>query len=635
MKTRIYLTSALGVLVALFGFSPSTHAAEETNVLSIVPNPVSVERQKGEFELDTETRILLDSDDAEMKDIAGCLRDVLKAQAGILIAISPDPSFKPESNSFWLTTKASDPALGPEGYSLEIAMDSVVLRAPKHAGLFYGVQTLRQLIPVAAPGQTLKDEQKRVLPCVRILDHPQYAWRGLLLDVSRHFFPKAFIKQYIDYLAMNKLNTFHWHLTDSQGWRIEIKKYPKLTEAGAWRADRSGIPWGQKTPEQAGEARRYGGFYTQDDIREIVAYARSRYVTIVPEIEMPGHTMAALVAYPQFSCEGGPYPMPAGKDGAYYHNYCAGNDTTFAFLEDVLTEVMALFPSEFIHVGGDEVDKAAWKKCPKCQARIKAEGLRNENELQSYFIKRMEKFLASKGKRLVGWDEILEGGIAPGAVVMSWRGIEGGVTAAKSGHDVIMSPNSFFYLDLYQSKDKEQEPPTYGLLPLAQVYKYDSDALNLSPEESRHVLGLHGCLWTESVETPKQAEYMLFPRLFAVAEKAWSPKARGSDYSDFLNRLTTQYDRLDAMGINYRDPDLREVKGLSVFTTEREVEINPARRNSEIHCTLDGTEPMRTSPKYTGPIFLRDSAVLRVREMLPTGRMSKVQRFVFERKPPK
>ena len=386
-----------------------------------------------------------------------------------------------------VTIQDADPSLGDEGYQLEVTPSQIVMHAPKPAGLYYGTQTVRQILANPA------------VPSLRIRDEPRFGWRGFMLDEARHFFGKEFVKGFIDLLALHKLNVFHWHLTDDQGWRIEIEKYPRLTAAGP--------------------------FYTQNDIREVVAYAASRFVTVVPEIEMPGHCTAALAAYPQLSCSGGPFEV-ATRWGVFEDVYCAGNDETFEFLEGVLGEVLALFPSEFIHIGGDECPKTRWRACAKCQAHIRTEGLRDEDELQSYFIRRIERFLHARDRRLVGWDEILEGSLAPHATVMSWRGMNGAIAAARAGHDAIATPNTHCYLDYSHEK-----------ISLEKVYSFEPIPSELAAEHHNHILGVQANMWTELTPTPADVERQVWPRLCALAEVAWSPTER-HDFADFSARLT-------------------------------------------------------------------------------------------------
>lgn len=433
-------------------------------------------------------------------------------------------------------------------YRLKVLPGRVELSAATRAGLFYGIQTLLQLLPAEI---FLEAERPGpwTIPAVEIEDRPRFGWRGMHLDCARHFMPKEFVKKFIDLLALHKMNVFHWHLTEDQGWRIEIKKHPKLTEVAAWRSETL-IGHNNNTPPRY-DGTRHGGFYTQDDVREIVAYAARRHITVVPEIEMPGHSQAVLAAYPELGCTGGPYHVRKIW-GVSEDVFCAGEDKVFQFLENVLSEVMELFPGEFIHIGGDECLKMNWEKCPKCQARIKAEGLADTHELQSWFIRRMETFLNRHGRRLIGWDEILEGGLAPNATVMSWRGTEGGVKAIKEGHDTVFATNSHTYFDYFQSQDTFAEPLAIGgFLPIEKVYAYEPIPDGLTLAEAAHILGVQGQLWTEYMETPKQVEYMAFPRMSALSEVAWSPK-QGKDYSDFRRRMPEHLRRLYVLDVNYR-----------------------------------------------------------------------------------
>jgi hexosaminidase len=432
------------------------------------------------------------------------------------------------------------------------------------------------------------------------------------------------------------MNVFHWHLTDDNGWRIEIKKYPKLTSIGAWRVDREQYPWGDRALQQPGEVATYGGFYTQEDIREIVAYAKSRFVTIVPEIEMPGHSVAALAGYPQFSCTGGPFTV---RPGHYWPNVdicCAGNDSTFEFLQNILSEVVDLFPSEFVHIGGDEADKTNWKKCPKCQARIANEHLKDEEELQSYFVRRIEKFLNARGKRLIGWDEILQGGLAPNATVMSWRGIDGGIAAARENHDVVMTPTSNCYFDYYQATSGE--PEAIGdYLPLEKVYAYEPVPEVLNASEAQHVLGVQANLWTEYVPHARHAEYMLLPRLSALAEVAWcAPEQK--NYKGFVGRLKKQFERFDQMGTNYRvtAPEFTPDGGHVLIDSQKKIEVTLAHEvPGPVHYTLDGSEPSAQSPLYAGPIVVERSAMLKGKTVMPGGKESPVATASFSFVDPK
>jgi hexosaminidase len=433
-----------------------------------------------------------------------------------------------------------------------------------------------------------------------------------MLDVSRHFFSKVEVLRMIDNLSFHKINTFHLHLTDDQGWRIEIKKYPKLTEVGAWRVDREDKPWNSRPKQVSVEKASYGGFYTQADIKEMVAYAQSRFVTIVPEIEMPAHVTAALAAYPQYSCTGGPFTVLPGGVWPITDIYCAGNDSTFQFIEDVLSEVIDLFPSKYIHIGGDEATKTEWEKCPKCRARIKTEGLKNVGELQSYFIKRIEKFVSSKHKVLLGWDEIIEGGLPAEATVMSWRGFEGGIEAAKLGHDVVMTPTSDCYIDYYQGP-MDQEPLSIGgYVPLSKVYNFSPVPPELDPEAAKHILGGQANLWTEFVPNFKHAEYMTFPRIAAMAEVLWSPKDVRS-WDDFSRRMQLMMKRYDQMGINY-SKSAYKVSAKSQYNSDKKqlsVTLASELAGVEIHYTTDGSEPNAQSAIYTEPLLVDKTSVLK------------------------
>ena len=529
------------------GCSPKQTTSTMSRV-TVIPKPALIEERGGIFHISTDFSILLNTKNREVQEIGEWLVERFSTVMGFKIPMAALSKESESSHALILRLGSSDKSLGQEGYELEIKPKIITIEAEEPAGLFYGVQTLFQLYPPEVYSETnVAGADRWDLPCVKIHDFPRYRYRGMHLDVGRHFFPKAFIKRYIDLLALHKVNTFHWHLTEDQGWRIEIKKYPKLTEIGAYRKETL-VGHFRDRPHKF-DGQRYGGFYTQEDIREIIQYAEKRYITIIPEIEMPGHSLAALAAYPELSCTGGPFEVGT-LWGVKKDVYCAGNDKVFEFLEDVLTEVIALFPSETIHIGGDECPKDRWKVCPKCQARIKQEGLKDEHELQSYFIRRIEKFLLSKGKRLIGWDEILEGGLAPEATVMSWRGIEGGIEAAKQGHDVIMTPTSFCYFDYYQA-DPDTEPLAIGgNLTLKKVYSFEPTPEEIAPGEDKYILGAQGNVWTEYIRTPEYAEYMSVPRMCALAEVVWSPKD-GRDWKDFQIRLGSHFKRLDVLGVNY------------------------------------------------------------------------------------
>lgn len=499
--------------------------------------------------------------------------------------------------------------LPAEGYELTATPGGVTIRGGDAAGLFYGLQTLRQLLPVDGSGR---------IPTVTIRDAPRFRYRGMHLDVARHVFPVAFIKRYIDLLSQYKLNTFHWHLTDDQGWRLEIRAYPHLTAVGAWR--RETVAGNQLRP-YVGDGRPYGGFYTQDEVREIVAYATARHVTVIPEIELPGHARAALAAYGDLACTGGPFEVGTTW-GVYEDIYCP-SEHTFAFLEAVLDEVLELFPSPYIHIGGDEVPKVRWKESALAQEVIRREGLRDEHELQSWFVRRVETFLRSRGRRVIGWDEILEGGLAPDATVMSWRGTSGGIEAARQGHDVIMSPGSHLYFDHYQGPRETEPLAIGGYTTLARVYQFEPVPPELTAEQAGHVLGAQGNVWTEYIATPGHVEYMALPRMLALAEVVWTPGGRRS-WPDFLRRVPAQLARLDAMHVNYRIPEPLGLEGDRLVLDDSVVlSLRSPLPGGRVLWSADGTGPGRAGI-VEGPVRLPvDSMGVRVtaRLVLPGGRL--------------
>ncbi len=478
-------------------------------------------------------------------------------------------------------------ALAEEAYSLTVDHEGVTIKASSSKGFFYGTQSLIQMLPA--------DKHIAVLPYMTINDEPRFSWRGLHLDVGRHFYPVDFVKKYIDLMAFYKFNTFHWHLTEDQGWRIEIKKYPKLTEIGSQRketiVEKNFDPF-------IGDGQPYGGFYTQDEIREVVAYAAERQVTIVPEIEMPGHSLAALAAYPELGCAPGPYEVGT-RWGVYDDIYCP-SEKTFEFLEDVLTEVIDLFPGEYVHIGGDEAPKAAWKKSKLAQQIIKREGLKDEFELQSYFIKRIERFLVSKGKKLIGWDEILEGGLAPEATVMSWRGVAGGIEAAESGHDVVMSPNADMYFDHYQADPATQPLAIGGFTTLESVYHYEPIPAALEEKHHKHVLGAQANVWTEYMKTSDYVEYMVYPRALALSETVWT-NTENKDWQGFQEKMGLQYSLLDARDVNYFiDVPEGVVDGLSLGNTQT-IQLKTGLSKAKIYYSTDGSDPDASGNLYKAP----------------------------------
>lgn len=518
----------------------------QAKAISIIPKPVTLREVKAEdFVLGSDTVIIADK---TLRAKARQLAQMLEPATGFDLQIKGRDLFS--SSSIILKVDKSMSRVGNEGYRLVVWPKKITITAQSETGLFYGFQTLRQLLPAEIFRQAKVSDVKWTIPAVDIEDYPGFKWRGMHLDVCRHFMPKEFVKKYIDLIALHKMNRFHWHLTEDQGWRIEIKKYPKLTEIGAWR-DETLVGHYSDKPHKF-DGKRHGGFYTQDDVREIVAYAAESHVVVVPEIEMPGHAQAAIAAYPELGNTG--EQLKVMTIWGVNPNIFNANEGTILFMQDVLKEVLELFPSEFIHIGGDEAPKKQWEESSDAQARIKELGLKDEHELQSYFIKRMDTFLAEKGRRLLGWDEILEGGLAPGATVMSWRGEKGGITAAKAGHDVVMAPTTYTYFDYYQAEPKNEPLAIGGLLPLQNVYNYNPIPSELSIEEAKHVLGAQAQVWTEYIPNPKKAEYMAFPRACALSEVVWTPHDK-KDYKDFVKRMQEHVQRLDILDVNYRRLD--------------------------------------------------------------------------------
>ena len=581
-------------------FSCSVHPTAERAPLPILPRPVDASATPEFFVLNAATRIETASRDSGFRQAVAMASEFLGRAAGSAKAIS-EPSGAPNAVVF----VQSPDVEGLESYRLTVDSLRITVEASAGPGAFYALQSLRQLLP-AESEQPHASERSYEIRGARVADSPRYSYRGMHLDVGRHFFPVPFIKKYIDLLAMYKMNTFHWHLTEDQGWRIEIKRYPRLTEVGAWRKETL-IGHYSDQPHRY-DGTRYGGFYTQDEVREVVRYAHDRFVTIVPEIEMPGHALAALSAYPEFSCTGGPFE-PATTWGVFDDVFCA-KDSVFTFLEDVLNEVIALFPGKYVHIGGDETPKTRWKACPKCQSVKVREGLQDEFELQSYFIRRIERYLRGHGKQLIGWDEILEGGLAPSATVMSWRGTEGGIAAARQGHDVVMTPLSTCYFNFYQAQSRD-EPLAFGeYLPLEKVYAYEPTPAELSSNEAIHILGAQGNLWTEYISDWSVVEYMVLPRAMALAEVLWTPRDR-RNFDDFADRMARHVPRLDSLGVRYAN-HLLDVRAI-IGPRDGGVTVAFACRNprGKIRFTTDGTDPTAGSPVYAGPMDVQRDIHLR------------------------
>ena len=498
--------------------------------ISIIPQPTSIKIKPGYIYLKKIKGIMIIENSERLVNIATIFKKFLCPLSNLEILPWDKNSDK------YLKIIIRNNNIKKNGYNLTIGAESgVVLEASTEQGLYYGFQTFRQLAPIELEKKESSDTIK-IRNC-SIEDSPKFQYRGMHLDVSRHFFDIDFIKTYIDMIALHKMNFFHWHLTDDNGWRIEIEQYPDLSKKSAYRVDRESQPWRDWDPILPGEEPTYGGFYSKDEIKEVVQYASEKYVTIIPEIEMPAHTSAVFAAYPELSCKGKRLNVVPGSYWPTIDIFCAGNDSVFSFLKNILTEVIELFPGEYIHIGGDEADKTFWKTCRKCQKRIHEENLKSEEELQSYFIKRIEKFILKKNKKLVGWDEILEGGLAPSATVMSWRGIKGGVEAAKAGHNVIMCPTSHCYFDYYQTeKDETNKTAFDGYIPLEKVYSFNPIPKELSNKEAKHILGGQGNLWTEFVKTPERAQHRVLPRMTALSEVLWSGSNTNS-YKNFFRRL--------------------------------------------------------------------------------------------------
>ncbi|NCU02687.1 MAG: family 20 glycosylhydrolase [Chitinophagaceae bacterium] len=588
--------------------------------VSIIPQPVELKLNEGNFSIDNNTSVQFNASQAALKPAVDFFLNAVNDISGITLQQNKPTAKKVE---FVL---AAQTAFKPEAYSLTVTPSLIQIKASSYAGIFYGIQSVLQTLPQVRTNAALQ------VPCMQIMDEPRFKWRGMHLDVSRHFFSADVVKQYINLMSMYKMNTFHWHLVDDQGWRIEIKKYPRLTSTGAWRVDQNDKVWGSRPQAQPGEAATYGGYYTQEQVKEIIAYAKTRNVTVVPEIEMPGHVASAIAAYPHLSCTQQPQlSLTGGNYNNMSSNYCAGNEEVFSFLQDVLTEVIALFPSTYIHIGGDEVDKGPWKKCERCQARMKKEGLKNEEELQSYFIKRMEKFIVSKKRKMIGWDEILEGGLAPEATVMSWRGEAGGIEAAKMNHDVVMTPGSPCYFDHYQAGPEGEPLAIGGFNTVKKVYDYEPIPKELNAEQHKYVLGAQGNVWTEYISTAEHLEYMVLPRMLALAETVWSPAA-AKDWNSFSKRLQFHFKAFDAKGLHYSPGN---------FT----VDIKPAAKNGKLEVALlsevptasilyttDGTVPTISSRLYTKPIPVESTQTLRAVTM-QNGKIMNLQpvdqRFVM------
>lgn len=578
----------------------------------IIPAPVSLRVNKGSFVIDANTAIHFNPAQKDLKTTIDFFASAIKSISGI----SLEANATRRKNIHLAIEKIA--GIGDEGYQLDVTTSSINIKANTRVGILYGLQSLLQMLPAIRTNAALE------MPCISITDYPRFKWRGMHLDVSRHFFGLEVIKEYIDLMASYKINVFHWHLIDDQGWRIEIKKYPLLTSVGAWRVDQTDKVWGDRPQAKEGEQPTYGGYYSQDQLKEIVTYAAARNVTIVPEIEMPGHVAAAIASYPELSCtQVSQLPLTGGNYTNMSSNYCAGNDSVFTFLQNVLTEVMAIFPSTYIHIGGDEVEKDPWKKCAKCQARIKTEGLKDENELQSYFIKRIEKFIVGKKRKMIGWDEILEGGLAPEATVMSWRGEAGGIAAAKMKHDVVMTPGNPCYFDHYQAGPEGEPIAIGGMNTLKKVYDYEPVPIELNASEAKYVLGAQGNVWAEYITTPEHLEYMVLPRMQALAEVLWTP-SENKNWNDFNQRLQSHFRKFEQKNLHYCQGNFTvAIKPISA-KGKLNVSLSSEISNAAVYYTTDGTEPTLQSNKYTAPVEINSTVFFKASTVL-NGRIMSVQ----------
>ncbi|MEO8583331.1 MAG: family 20 glycosylhydrolase [Flavitalea sp.] len=600
------------------GFA-AVYSQSENKEIAIIPVPVSITQSAGELVLSKEISVEV-SPKAELRPVINLLNDRLAGTAGLKMSSTTSGA---DATISLIINQAANTTIGMEGYQLSVTPKQIVIKANTPAGLFYGVQSLLQLLPKeieadsAGATAAIKITEWKV-PCVEITDYPRFAWRGLMFDVARHFFTKQEVKKYIDEMVRYKFNLLHLHLTDDEGWRLEIKGLPKLTEVGAWNVKKEGY-FGTFTPPAANEPRNYGGFYTQDDIRELVQYAKERFVNILPEIDVPGHSLAAVASYPELSCTTGAdkYVVRSGEKimdwshGAPPRGYidntlCPANEKVYVFLDTVISQMARLFPFEYIHLGGDECPKNFWEKNDQIKALAKKEGLKNMEEVQSYFEKRVEKIVESKGKKFMGWDEILEGGLAPNAVVMSWRGIKGGMEAAKMGHEVVMSPTTFVYLD-YMQADPIIEPNVYATLRLSKAYEFEP-----VPEgvDAKYIKGGQANLWTEQLPTMRAVEYMTWPRAWAVAESVWSPK-KNKNWDDFFRRTEKHFERFDQAEIKYSrgvyDPIFTASKGVD---STIKIKLATEVKGLDIYYSFDNTFPDRFYPKYTQELIPPSDAVM-------------------------
>ena len=618
---------SLFVLFSFFIVSVNSQSGRE---ISIIPQPVSVEKRSGQFQVSASTGIVTGDNSADVQKVIAFFTEAIRKSTGYPLPIQTSKNDLASVISFSLN-KTTDAVLGKEGYVIDVSPATVSIQANSAAGLFYGAQTMLQLLPKEIDNKAVIQNVNWSIPAVRITDFPRFGWRGMMFDVSRHFFTKQQVKEFIDEMVKYKLNLLHLHLTDDEGWRLEIKALPKLTEVGAWSVRKTGS-FGTFDAPAADEARDYGGFFTHEDIKELVQYAKDRFVNILPEVDIPGHSLAAIVSYPELSCTPGveKYRVRSGEKIMDWHSggftalidntLCPANEKVYTFLDKVFTEIAQLFPFEYIHMGGDECAKNFWEKSPQIKALMKREKLKDMHEVQSYFVKRVEKIIQSKGKKMIGWDEILEGGLAPNAAVMSWRGMKGGIEAAKMGHEVVMSPTTFAYLD-YMQGDASVEPPVYATLRLKTAYTFEPVPEGVDP---KFIKGGQGNLWTEQVYNTRHLQYMVWPRGLALAESLWSPKEK-KNWEDFSKRVEANFERMDTRQIKYAtamfDPIInvkKDSKGGMLVELSSEIE------GLDLHYSFDNSHPDNFYPAYSAPVaFPKEASMLRVityRNGKPIGR---------------
>jgi len=596
-----------GSLFLFVFFLFAAASAQQRQSISIIPQPVSVDPGSGTFTLNANTTISVG--DPSLKQVAAYLASRLSQPTGFSINAAESPAATAGTIRLMLSAQKSNKK---EAYQLSVTPQNVTITADSAAGIFYGIQSLLQLLPNEIESRKPVSGVSWTIPSVSISDEPRFGWRGAMLDVSRHFFTKQEVKDFIDNMVKYKYNMLHLHLTDDQGWRIEIKSLPKLTEVGAWRPERTG-KWGNTKKPSPDEPKKYGGFYTHDDIRELVKYAAERFVTILPEVDVPGHSLAAVASYPDLSCTDGNYYVSVGDKIMNWHSkgfsalidntLCPANEKVYTFLDKVFTELAELFPFEYIHMGGDECAKDFWINNPQIKALMQKEKLKDMHEVQSYFVKRVEKILKSKAKKLIGWDEILDGGLPEDATVMSWRGVKGGIQAAKLGHKVVMSPYTNVYVDLYQS-DPFIEPPTYGMVRLRDSYRFDP-----VPEgvDAKLILGGQGNLWTEQIQNMRHAQYMLWPRGLAIAESVWTPKEK-KDWNNFIGRVENEFKRMDLAQVKYSQAMYDPVLKVSREQGKLKLDLSAQVDGMDFHYSYDGSNPDHFYPKYSKSLIIPHDA---------------------------